>query len=404
MLSTVLLAAIAGITVLVANQIAFPDPDPSRVHSYSDQYYYVRMAQAPFSDGYLTHTAPFCWRLLMPLLAYALPFSLQANFYLLMFAGLLIATFGLYLYLADLGFSRSYRFYGIAAFATLSGGVGYAFRNFYLVDPLLLAAISISFLLLRRQRWLALAAVLALGAFNRETILLVFPAFLVLEMASRRDESLVRRGARLVAVFLPAVAVVVGVHLAIDHVNNYGIAGEAHRAVSLRFGSGPRFLLDEAFRWTLGAWGVLAILMLVRPARQVHRLTGDLRWALVLLVAAYAQLFFASPHVERLVTIAFPAMCVLALGVLSDLSATFDLSPPAVMGLIAVPHLVVFFGQMYAGYSPTPTPDTVVTKIGGILSVICLALLQAIVFARASRLAGPLYERVRITLGFSPLS
>lgn len=129
--------------------------------------------------------APFTYRPIGPLLAAWLPFDPMTALNVVNVVALLVALALLDRVLAGLGCAGPQRAGGAALF-TFSfpvfyyGAIGY-------VDPVGIAFLMAGALLVVRQRWLPLAAVLVLGALAKETTIVLLPAAIARLLVSGRS-------------------------------------------------------------------------------------------------------------------------------------------------------------------------------------------------------------------------
>ncbi|MEM1044113.1 MAG: hypothetical protein AAGI91_16000 [Bacteroidota bacterium] len=240
---------------------------------------------------------PFAHRVLGPLFVGLLPVADPAGFRVLTSAALAALTLGLYGFGVQLGLT-AWAAALVAALLTLNPYVfGFpAFNAFQLNDVLGMALVVAAFAALPGRRWGWYALALALGAATREVTLLVIPAALVFLWGRDRLRD---DGLRWLLASLPAVAVFVGLRLALP-------------------AEGPGFaflLLDHIgkvldpvtwYRLLVNAWAPLALLPLVfwqtaRDFAAAHRYLFAFA-ALVLLSALFGG------DQERLVAPAFVAV------------------------------------------------------------------------------------------------
>lgn len=132
-----------------------------------DALFYMEMARRPFT----VTAAPFCYRVLSPLIVWLLPLGVSPGFLILTFAGLAATAATLYVYLREF-YAHQRALFGVGLFL-FSPCVTWNLQNPYLVDPLSYFFIVLAFLLLRREKWLGLTLALAVGVLAKETVLFV---------------------------------------------------------------------------------------------------------------------------------------------------------------------------------------------------------------------------------------
>jgi hypothetical protein len=136
-----------------------------------DAYAYVAMAEQP---RYFT-VAPWGYRILTPVLVWALPVGVVDGFALVTFAGLLVSAVLLQAFLARLGHSLPATAIAAAAFAFL-GPTAEVIEYPFLVEPVTLA-LEVAFLLALAGRGTTglLALLAVLGALSKELHLMLVP-------------------------------------------------------------------------------------------------------------------------------------------------------------------------------------------------------------------------------------
>ena len=184
-----------------------------------DALIYREMARRPFT----VTAAPFCFRFLSPLIVWLLPFGEARGFIILTFASLAATAAVFYLYLREF-YTHQRALVGIGLFL-FSPCVTWNLQNPYLVDPLSYLFIALAFLLLRREKWAALALALAVGVCAKEIALFV----LVVVAAVAVFKYKLRPLARWAMIFiLPCLAYVVPRYAALI----WGVAPQSYNYLS----------------------------------------------------------------------------------------------------------------------------------------------------------------------------
>ena len=138
------------------------------------------MARDPRSAEPLARTAPFCWRVLTPWLAFLLTktgLGLNAAFYLLTNCFLFAFLLTLFLWLRDQGFDLRGSLLGQALVGLQQGAVRWYEYQYWMTDPLCLFLVVVALRLMRRRWDGALAIVSVAGVLARESYLLVLPGY-----------------------------------------------------------------------------------------------------------------------------------------------------------------------------------------------------------------------------------
>lgn len=211
---TALLVGIAGFALLVGLDALVRDV----ATPIGDELIYERMAQDPLG----VHTFPFGYRIGVPALVHVLPFSHEFSFSLL--AWLFSAASGamMFLLLERLGFDRrlSIAFGLILVVSPLL--LVASLRQGRSPDPMTVLVMVTGALMIVERRKPALAAVMLIGAFNRESALFLAPwAYAVWAERPFDRDALVSA----TAVALPATCAFLALRFGIDTVGQDKVIG-----------------------------------------------------------------------------------------------------------------------------------------------------------------------------------
>jgi len=326
-LSAVLLAAL----VLCVDRLSEEHPR----FDVGDHLVYIPMAETPGDP----HPTPFCYRKLVPTLAWILPMGTQSSFYLLTLLFLWGTGVLLYLVLRELGENRFYALAGVVLFFSLNWGAKFLVHDFWLVDPALFFAGAVSVYAALRGNSVGTAAAIALGVAAKETAVFLLPLCYGIWAQRLVDLRAIRRILR-VAIVPIAVFVLLRVFVP--------ASGSFDVAAFFRTHGLPQLLESPLMRIrgaTLGTWGVL-ILGLAFFAGPERR--GYARATLLFLAFVYLQ-----PLVDRVLVFGFLGMIPLATSGLRRLSTRFRLSPWMTAGYAAVPFVLLLTkGASYHPASP----------------------------------------------------
>ena len=259
-------------TLLVALNAAWvartlgPPPHRPREVLELDHRRYIAMAGAlpGSSDDRLAREAPFCWRILSPLLVHAatgagleLHFAYWASTLLF----LTLFLFALFRYLLGLGLDVAEALVGTFLASLMPGAVRWYAYQYWMPDPLCLVLVVLGLHLVERRRHAALALVAALGLLTRESWLVVV-AFAVVRWV--RIDGLgpgFRRG--LVVFGLPLLGFV-ALRLWIVPLSGPTLLEAAREMLAFR----ARHLFENQLYFaTLGSFGVVVPLLLARADR-----------------------------------------------------------------------------------------------------------------------------------------
>ena len=274
----------------------------------TDHSHYIAMARAPFGGDEAARTPPFCYRVLTPLLVFALTragLGANAAFWLVTNVSLVGFLFCLHRLLLLRGFGPGVAALGLLLAGLVPGAVRWYEYQYWMTDPLCLFLITAALVLAEQGRERELAGVSLLGVAARESFLLVFPWLLARGAWRGGLRGAVAFTAR---VALPALALFTAIHVLVPASAAPPLGAVMADAVGFRF----RHLLDnQLYLATLGSFGVLVPLVLASPARAAAALRERPEDA-VLLAGAYASLLLGT-NTERLLAYALPSLLPIAL-------------------------------------------------------------------------------------------
>ncbi|MDP9341800.1 MAG: hypothetical protein M3Q23_06785 [Actinomycetota bacterium] len=283
-----------------------------------DHHMYISMAQhGPF--GF--HIAPYNWRVLGPVIVWALPLGVQGGFQVVTFLSVWLTGLLVVVLLERLGFGRALALAGMLMYFSLGYATKFTLFDFWLTDPLAFLLVTVAVVCVLGGHDLAFAACLAVGVLAKESVIFVAPLYYSLNARRAWDG---RLAVRTLGLTLPAVAALVGVHVAIPEMNgdpayvrslprliqdntipSYTYGSVLHHAVTTRLHHWPSTLVKS-----ISAFGLLVPILVVTGLRRYRRLALRM---LPFVVLAYVQLLFAL-NTERLLVLAFPALIPLAVG------------------------------------------------------------------------------------------
>jgi hypothetical protein len=351
-------AAVLSVFVLLLNAgyvVAHLGPlhKPKRVGE-TDHLRYIEMAKGEVARPELARDDPFCWRVAVPALAGALARAwggdLNLAFYAVTNVSLFFFLGTLFLYLRQLGFSPGLSAHGVILAGLVQGAVRWYEYQYWMTDPTCLFLVTLGLLLVERGHFGALVAVCALGAFVRETSVLVLPYYFF--HAARRTSWRLALARTAALAALPAL-VLIGLRAAIVPVAANPLSRVLVDALSFR---ARHFFDNQAYLLTVGTWGALLPLALLRPRRALSALPCHLEHV-ALVAVAYFSLAVAN-NTERLLAYALPSMLAAALAQARTFLDETRL-PPAALFLPALALQIVLWleTRLFAGgislYQPT---------------------------------------------------
>jgi hypothetical protein len=315
--------------------------------------------------GFAPPWEPFLYRVLTPWTVWVLPVSSQTGFALLNVLGVAAAAAVLYLY-ARTFFDRAAALRAVAFFV-VAGNVLMLLIDPWLIDGPAFFLSSLTFLLVRRNRLGWATVTLCLGVATHESLLIVLVAVLF--------AYLVDNGWRFETRLIPFVGLPLVVYLLIhqtpllygSNLPTYEFWGAPNRAAVLR----TRRVLDGnlvksaffAFATSFGGLWALAVLGW-RKAPKFLRAT-------TIMLPVLGLNFLTAADWDRVLTVAFPAVIVLACSV--------RLRWPILLAFLAVQAWLAGLGLdritgYYTGHLDHPHYELTVALLG---IAVALALLGA---------------------------
>jgi hypothetical protein len=157
------------VAVALAQKKVEPRWDLHRVRP-SGSFAYVAMAETPFWQAGAAYEAPYCWRILGPLLVHVVPFARSTGFFWLSAVSLAGTTMALVWLLLGLGLPERSASAGGIAFVLLGAGPAYNLNHYNLIDPLAFFLLTLVPAALAHRRVAFVVVGLVLLAFTKETV------------------------------------------------------------------------------------------------------------------------------------------------------------------------------------------------------------------------------------------
>ena len=312
-----------------------------------DRHMYVEMARGGVLDFRL---APYCWRVLVPLLAGTLPMNLQAGFMALTVTAVTGAGAALFGLVRQRGHPPAVAMVTVVLFYALGWGPKFILADFWIPDGVALFLLILAFWAALRGEAAAFAAILLVGAATKESVLAVAPLFYTLNARRPLDP---RLAGRTMAAVAPAMLLAVLIRLLVDERNGdldylamlpsqisrfpELVPDYSYRSLLVNIGYEQRFqdrTLGALARYTTGSFGLAVPLLALAGMRRAWRLALRLSPFIVL---TYAQLLVAT-DTQRLLVLASPALLLVAVEGMAELRTRTGIRPSA----LVLPACVLF--------------------------------------------------------------
>lgn len=331
--------------VWVARALGPPPHRPREVLELDHRRYIAMAGELPgFSASALAREAPFCWRILSPLLVYGATragLDLHLAYWASTMLFLILFLFALFRYLAALGFGATQALLGTTLASLMPGAVRWYTYQYWMPDPPCLFLVVLGLQLVLRGPHVALSLVALAGLLTRETWLLVIVYALVRWARVDGWRRALRRG---LAVFgLPLVALV-AVRLWIVPQAGPTALGAAWEMLAFR---ARHWFENQLYFATLGSFGVLVPLLLTR-AGSILRFASQHPEDVALVAMAYASLAFAN-NTDRLLVYALPVLIPASLRAMDWLSREARLSSAGLMVAVLSLQALVYAQTPFRG-------------------------------------------------------
>jgi hypothetical protein len=286
-----------------------------------DHHEYIKMAQGnPFES----HSAPYCWRILNPLMAKILPFDLQWNFLIISFISIWLTGIGVYYLSKIFTYSKVFGYVGVFMFFSLGWATKFVLYDFWLPDSLSFLFITLTIYCILAKKDMLFSILLFIGVLVKESVIFTAPLYYTFNARKLIDLKLAKR---MLSLILPAVLILLFMRVLIPGTNvitgEQDLTTEIKGAVQSDSGSYDYFHLWGKIGWeriknfspikisyvSLITFGFMLIALPFFSARR--NIILFLKFLPFLLLIC-SQLLFAT-NTERLLVAGFPAAILLAL-------------------------------------------------------------------------------------------
>jgi hypothetical protein len=366
----VALAAACALTVALWTAGTYKlTTDSTGFRGVGDDHVYLYMTAHPLGSF---HIAPFCWRILVPLLVRWLPVSPQAGYTAIALATVTLTGVIVYLILSNWGFSEGFALLGLLLYFSFGYVAKFNLKDFWLSDSTAFFFASAAILALQWRRKYVFAACLLLGVLAKESVIFVAPLYYTFEARRRWDPGVLARAFFLAA---PAMAALVALRIAVPAWNSvpayvaslpanvrsdignlpsYNMLLVARQTVEIRAHGWPRMTVA----YVVCCFGLLGMVLPVLAGRRLRPVLARF-WPLLLLTLT--QLLFAL-NTQRLTAFAFVPVIIACLCGAEAAMERFGVHG-AWFALAAVTAIVLEFAD-HNESSPLPLHQTLV--LGGL--------------------------------------
>jgi len=298
----------------------------------ADHHKYMYLAEHPLGSF---HIQPTCWRIGVPMLAKAMPFSTWRNFDILTIAFLTLSGLMVYLWLAAIPLDPGKALLGVLMFYSLGGASKLIAGAVVSPDAASYFFILLALYAIYRGNDVLFAAALALGVLTKETVLLIGPLYYTLRTPTWWDR---KRLLRTVLVCAPCICVFAAVRLLIPAWNDRDDYVRSLPFIYTQVSAGMvRYDLLTAFRGTietyrsytpinllrLFTWGSLGVHLFLPFFAPRRNREPFVRWTPYWLPIMLSLLI--ALNADRRVSSFFPVLIILGLNGMAALAAALRL-------------------------------------------------------------------------------
>ncbi|MBN2030707.1 hypothetical protein JW824_10740 [bacterium] len=310
-----------GLLYMKTPLLNYEHPSFQRPHDLPyDLHKYLYMAKYPFQ----LRIAPFCYRILQPLIVTILPFEYFTGFCIV--TGLSVVVTGILMFyiLKALRFHYWYCFLGMVVFFAIGFATRFNVFATWHVDAFSYVFLTLAFLFILQDRPVVTSIILAVGLLAKESVLFILPLYYTFRTERLFNPKLVFKT---FIIGIPGIVILLGLRLFLPPLNNdqtylsqipYEVSvvhvlsddvdtNRTHELQDLLKIIGiPRLkniTLSDLKRYSFGVWGTFILLLFIVPRENVVFLILSCPF----LILVYTQILFGM-NVERLLILAFPVM------------------------------------------------------------------------------------------------
>jgi hypothetical protein len=258
-----------------------------------------------------SHHAPWCWRVLTPLLASFLPFTLTTNFLLIGIVSIFINLVLIQSIAESLGFSKLNQNIALLLYAGIFWTVKWSFFYPYYIDAQTQSFMLLAVLLMLKNQFNAALAAILLGVLQKESLIFMVPVAATQLYETSKDKKAAQKylAIGLILALIPHALV----RFLIPAVNEYSPETVLRVTFLTKF-SGARFLLALPISIISGL-GLLWLPILC-VWRESKRFLESHLWLSVMIMLGMLQLFLGW-DTARIFLAMLPAVLVLSLNALA---------------------------------------------------------------------------------------
>ena len=278
-----------------------------------DHHWYIEMANNPIVVFKQTIIAPYCYRILMPILGWLMPFDLTINFQILTMLCLFFTGLILYIILKEF-YSKILSLAGLTLFYSSHWTARFLIYDFWLTDSMAFLFILLCFFAIVKSNIMLYGVSLFLGVLSKEVVLFTIPVLLISEYMKMNQKSISNKHyvLRCLYAILPGFIVFIAIRLIIRQPNSEYISIFPFDLREIN-----RFILSLSnpiyyYIYTFSTWGIICSTFPLLNRKSI--LLTWLKQYGVFIVLIYCQLLIAIDIERNLIAGFFPIILLTVSG------------------------------------------------------------------------------------------
>ena len=278
-----------------------------------DHHWYIEMASNPIVVLKQTINAPYCYRILMPILVWLMPFDLTLNFQILTMLFLFFSGLILYIILKE-SYSKILSLAGLTLFYTSPWIAKFLIYDFWLTDSITFFFILLCFFAIIKSNTILYCVSLFLGVLSKEIMLFTIPVFLISEYIKMNQKGLFKKRyiLRCLSAILPGFIIYIVIRIIIRQPNIEYISIFPFDLREI-----TRFILTLSipiyyYVYTFSTWGIICTIFPLANKKSI--LLTWLKQYGVFIGLIYCQLLIAADNERILIAGFFPIILLTVSG------------------------------------------------------------------------------------------
>lgn len=309
----VMLIIVFYLTIIMLTTSSLVPSHPDFANPTWDHHWYIEMAKNPNVIFKQTINAPYCYRILMPILCWLMPFDLTLNFQILTILCLFFTGLILYIILKAF-YSKILSLAGLTLFYSSHWTARFLIYDFWLTDSITFLFILLCFFAIVKSNITLYCVSLFLGVLSKEIVLFTIPVLLISEYMKMNQKSIFNKRyvLRCLYAILPGFIIYITIRLIIRQQNSeyisifpFDLRGINRFILTL---SNPTYY----YIYTFSTWGIICSIFPFLNRKPI--LLTWLKQYGVFIGLIYCQLLIAADNERNLIAGFFPIILLTVSG------------------------------------------------------------------------------------------